>query len=375
MLSQWGMKVTALDGGRAALEAIRRRSGENNNYDLIILDANMPEMSGFDVAEEIRRQPELKNQMVMMLSSTAHPEEVERCQQIGRCSYITKPVSQSSLLNAMMDALYPGVRDSGLSVSAERKTTGLKILLAEDNEVNRLVATAILQKKGHEIVHAENGAKALEAVRQSRFDLILMDVQMPDMDGLQATAAIRALEQSSGRHTPIVAMTAHAMKGDRERFLAAGMDDYIAKPINSQELLAILSRVTARKPEAMELSSTVAQRSTVLFDRKRTMQILGDSQELFSEFAHVFLQKYQQQLNEIRGAIEQGDLQRLEWAAHTLLGSSVYFTTRDHLAPLQDLEIRARERNPASVEGLYREVEQVVGRLAEELRRVANAGP
>ncbi|HXG38293.1 MAG TPA: response regulator [Bacteroidota bacterium] len=375
MLSQWGMNVTAVDDGKAALEAVRQRSGGSNGYDLIILDANMPEMNGFDVAEEIHRLPGLKNQIVLMLSSTAHPEEVERCRKIGRCSYITKPVSQSSLLNAMMDALHPGMRGGGLPTYVEQKTTGLKILLAEDNEVNRLVATAILQKKGHEVVHAENGTQALEAVRQRRFDLILMDVQMPDMDGLQATAAIRAWEQSIGRHTPIVAMTAHAMKGDRERFLAAGMDDYIAKPINSQELLAILSRVAARAPHAVEQSPPEVQKSTVLFDRRRTMQILGDSQELFAEFVRIFLAKYEGYLQEIHRAIEDGDWPRLEWAVHTLLGSSVYFTTRDHLAPLQDLEICVRERKQMNLDGLYRQVKQVVDKLAEEIRRDANTGP
>jgi two-component system, sensor histidine kinase and response regulator len=212
-------------------------------------------MDGLMVAEKIRDHPDLSGSTVMMLSSAMPAGAIARCNELGVAGYFMKPVSQPELLSAILTAIGSApqrepIADAAPSVSPPSR---LSILLAEDNVVNRAVAAAILERRGHSLVHAVNGREAVEAAAREAFDLIFMDVQMPEMDGLEATSRIREAEQATGRHTPIAAMTAHAMAGDRERCLAAGMDEYISKPLNKAELLALLERISAgRKRKVAE---------------------------------------------------------------------------------------------------------------------------
>ena len=247
MLTNWGMRPASVDGGRVALIAIRQAAEAGTPFALLLFDGHMPEMDGWMLAAEIRRQPPLSRAPILMLTSAGHLKDAETLRDLGIAASLIKPVKQSELLAAIVKALGSQIRPASRPVpSVEidapvRAANRLRILLAEDNVVNQRVAIRLLEKQGHSIVLASNGREAVAAVEREAFDVVLMDVQMPDMSGLEATALIRRRELTTGDHLPIIAMTAHAMKGDREACLDAGMDSYISKPIQSAELYKVLA--------------------------------------------------------------------------------------------------------------------------------------
>ncbi len=255
MLVNWGMRPTLSAGGRAALAALREAASSREPFPLVLLDGHMPEMDGFHLAEQIRHSPELVGAAIMMLTSGGQTGDVARCRDLGIAAYMMKPIKQSALLEAILFALGTptGSRQpapaSLVTPVAPEPPRQLHILLAEDNNINQKVALRTLGKEGHTVVVAENGREVLEWLKTETFDLVLMDVQMPVMDGLETTAEIRRLEEGTGRHLPIIALTAHAMKGDRERCLDAGMDGYVSKPILIEELRKALSAVLSAASE------------------------------------------------------------------------------------------------------------------------------
>ncbi|MDP9144509.1 MAG: response regulator, partial [Actinomycetota bacterium] len=228
ILVNWGLKPTLVDSGRTAIQTMERAIKAGHRFELVLLDFQMPEMDGFQVAEEIKRHPELGTTTIMMLSSVGERGDGQRCRELGVAAYLTKPVRQSVLLDAILlvfaqtaaGPLKPADLVTRHTLREEHRH--LRILLAEDNQVNQLVATRILEKRGHTVVVVENGREALAALDRATFDLILMDVQMPVMDGREATLAIREGEQTRGGHIPIIAVTASAMKGDRDKCFACG---------------------------------------------------------------------------------------------------------------------------------------------------------
>ena len=247
LLSGWGMKPTLAADGMQALQTLTRALEADQPFPLVLTDANMPAMDGFQLAEEIRKQPALADATIMMLTSAGQRGDAARCCQLGLAGYLTKPIREAELLDAILRAT--GSTTAGTTpalVTCRATPEGakrLQVLLVEDNAVNQRLASCLLEKQGHSVVTAGNGREALEQTERRIFDLVLMDVQMPVMGGLEATAAIRRREKSSGGHLPIIAMTAHAMQGDRDRCLAAGMDDYVSKPIDSKRLLAVVQNV------------------------------------------------------------------------------------------------------------------------------------
>jgi two-component system sensor histidine kinase/response regulator len=256
MLQRWEMKPTPAGGGKEALAILSSAREAGNSYRLILTDMHMPNMDGFAFVERIRQRPEVCVATIMMLTSAGHRGDAARCKQLGVAAYLLKPIRQSELREAITRVL--GAREEKGAIplitryslqDARKPSDSLRILLAEDNLVNQRLATRLLEKRGHSVVVAGNGREAVAAHEKESFDLILMDVQMPEMDGLEATSAIREKENSSGKHLPIVALTAHAMKGDRERCMEAGMDEYLTKPIRPQELDEILKRFAARRAE------------------------------------------------------------------------------------------------------------------------------
>jgi CheY-like chemotaxis protein len=247
MLLAWQMNPQLTENGPEALTILERANTEGTPFSLILLDARMPGMDGFSVAERIKQDARLAKSAVIMLTSGGFRGDAARCRELGIQGYLTKPIKRSDLLEAINVVLGSQtgaeVSPSLVTLHSLRESRGrLRILLAEDNRVNQLLAVRLLEKRGHEVTVAGNGEEALEALDKQAFDLVLMDIQMPEMDGLQATAAIRKGEMKSGKHIPIIAMTAHAMVGDKERCLEAGMDDYIAKPIRPEELGDVLKR-------------------------------------------------------------------------------------------------------------------------------------
>ncbi len=255
MISAWHAKPVAVESGPKAMIALREGHGLGRTYPLILLDAQMPEMDGFALAECIKRNPEWDSATIMMLSSAGQRGDAMRCRELGVAAYLTKPVRQAELLDAILTALgtRPKKEARGHLITRHslREDHGhLRILLVEDNSVNQLLALRMLEKRGHAVTVVGNGREALDALETGLFDLVFMDVQMPIMDGLEATAAIRAKEKKSGGHVPIVAMTAHAMAGDEERCIAAGMDGYLSKPIRIDALSDVLRTYSPASSEA-----------------------------------------------------------------------------------------------------------------------------
>ena len=251
LLSGWGMRPAMAAGAQEAFALLDRSLDTGEPFPLALVDARMPEVDGFQFAKQIRMTPALAGMILVLLTSAGERGDGVRCRQLGIDGYLAKPAGEEQLLEAILHAAAGRAQESAPALVTRhslRESRSLHILLAEDNLVNQTVASRVLQKQGHSVVTAANGREALDCVKSQPFDLVLMDVQMPELDGFQATAAIRKLEQMSGGHLPIVAMTAHAMQGDRERCLAIGMDAYISKPIEAEALLTAVASYAA-KPE------------------------------------------------------------------------------------------------------------------------------
>jgi CheY-like chemotaxis protein len=233
------MAPEAVGSGPEALIRLQQEYDLGIPFRLVLADVNMPDSDGFALVEEIRQSRDFAGVAVIMATSATLGKDVERCRQLGITAHLTKPVRQSDLRAAILVGLGRGASDqpgARLRHHRRQRRRNLRILVAEDNLVNQKLATRLLEKAGHMVVVAANGRRALDALASENFDLVLMDVQMPEMDGLDAAAAIREQEYRTREHQPIIAMTAHAMKGDRERCLAAGMDGYVTKPIRPEDL-------------------------------------------------------------------------------------------------------------------------------------------
>jgi signal transduction histidine kinase/DNA-binding response OmpR family regulator len=263
----WGMNPILAESGGSALEKAELAMREGRPFPLVLLDAQMPEMSGFVMAEKLLQDASFGKPATIILTSSGMRGDAARCRALGVQAYLSKPIKRANLLEAIRVALGSngrgGATPSLVTSHSLREAQGmLRILLAEDNAVNQKLAARLLQKRGHTVAVAETGAAALRALGEREFDLILMDVQMPEMDGLEATAAIRKGEQATGRHIPIIAMTAHAMAGDRERCLEAGMDRYLSKPLKAAELfLAIESLYPAGGVSSPDQDGLLSSRS------------------------------------------------------------------------------------------------------------------
>ena len=248
-VAAWGMQATPAAGASEALEHLRSAAARKQRFDLVLTDLHMPDMDGFGLAEQIHGAPELTESVVLMLTSGEYGDDLTRCKELGVSAYLVKPIRRAELRLAIVKAVSEGsgrpweqpqvapVRQAVV----EQRESGCRILVAEDNVVNQRVVRAILEKAGHIVWLAGNGAQAIELMQKQTFDVVLMDIQMPEMDGVEATAAIRKMEIQTGAHMPIIALTAHAMTGDRERLISAGMDDYISKPIAPVALLDLVA--------------------------------------------------------------------------------------------------------------------------------------
>ncbi|HYA63246.1 MAG TPA: response regulator, partial [Candidatus Sulfotelmatobacter sp.] len=267
MLWRWNMKPFTVDGGEAALAALEAARQDGAPFQLILTDMLMPHMDGFKLIERIRQESLSAAATIVMLTSAGQRGDAERCRQLGVAAYLLKPIRQAELREAL--ALVLGAQQQHADIplvtrytlqGAREPVLALSILVAEDNVVNQRLIVRMLEKRGHRVTVAGHGAEVLRLLEQDSFDLILMDVQMPEMDGLTATARVRELERDSGQHIPIVAITAHAMKGDHERCLAAGMDGYLSKPIRPQELDELLDhQIASRRHASPEWLSPDAQ--------------------------------------------------------------------------------------------------------------------
>jgi PAS domain S-box-containing protein len=386
MLGNWHLRPTVVTSAEAALEELRRARAAGEPYPLMLLDAVMPGPDGFALAEGLRAQPGLVGTTIMMLAPTGRPGGVERCREAGISAALLKPIKQSELLNLILDELAAaGITSSRPARPAAERTERpqavrpLRVLLAEDSTVNQRLATRILEKQGHAVTVAVNGREAVTALERGQFDLVLMDVQMPEMDGLEATVQIRAAEQGTGRHVPIIALTAHAMKGDRERCLAAGMDGYVAKPIQAGELLATigevlraLGRLETVGEEIVNPAAPAAEPGEPAgsgdFDREEALGRVGGEADLLRELAEMFLAESPGWMAAIAAALAAGDADAVRRKAHTLKGSvGTFGARRAREAALQMEEIGGTgdltRAGPA-----WAELQKAVGALERALR-------
>ena len=339
----WGMRPTTAACAREALKLIRLRTDGGEPFDIVLTDLHMPEMDGFELVEEFRRfSADTKH--VLMLTSGEHHGDLARARALGIAAYLTKPVRRRELRAAIAAAVGDenpsGERaDSVMSRRLRRASEvgagvrSLHILLAEDNEVNQLVACGILKQAGHTVEVAQNGAEVVPMLAARPFDVVLMDIQMPGMDGFQATAAIRETEKQTGTHISVIAMTAHAMAGYKERCLAAGMDGYVTKPIRHELLVQALAECQRAQTAARDVGGPVPANNSgsskpadaearveSQFDTKDLVERLMGDKDLAKQLAGVFVDRMPGQLASLADAIGNADAQAATLAAHSIKG-------------------------------------------------------
>ncbi len=374
MLRNWGMKPSAVAGASEALAVLRRAYGAGEPFALVLTDANMPDVDGFALAEQIKRDTQLSSTVIMMLTSGDRPGDVTRCEQVGVAAYLLKPIKQSELFDAVAMALGITTPEDEVSQAAvtERpsRIRPLRVLLAEDSLVNQKLAVGLLEKHGHTVVVANHGREAIAAWESQPFDLVLMDVQMPEMDGFEATAVIRTKEKRTAAHIPIVAMTAHAMKGDRERCLEAGMDAYIAKPIRAQEVFDTIEAVLGGSAQAAAPPEQAPPGEQALDWSEALRAVKGDHALLQTVVAAV-LQESPRMMRAVRRAIADGDAAALRLAAHTLKGSIRYFGPSPAYDHAVCLERMGEQGNLQNAQGILAALEKEMGRLTPLLLDLA----
>ena len=371
-LLQWGMKPTLVSSGWAALAELRRAREAGQPTPLVLLDAQMPQLDGFQTASKIKQDPELVAATIMMLTSCGQRGDADRCREVGISAYLSKPVRQAELREAILRVLGSATQQDEPSQLVTRHTLKearrhLRVLLADDNAINRELAVRILTKRGHAVSIVPNGKLAVEALEAKNFDVVLMDLQMPEMDGFEATAAIRRMEQGTGTHVPILAMTAHAMKSDRERCLTMGMNGYISKPIQAQELIELVESFTGEGgPIDMESDS-----ASMVVDWETALGRVGGDEELLSDLAKLFLEESSRMLSTVQQAVEGNSASELQRAAHSMKGSVSTFSAQHAFDAALKLERLARAGEMAGVDEAFAALAVEVGRLRTALESLS----
>ncbi len=364
MLESFGCRPFAVEDGETALRWLQAAAEAGEPYKLVLLDMHMPGMDGAEVGRRIKAEASLRETSLLLLTSIGVREEEARLKEIGFAAYLNKPLKQSQLYNAMVELLSQQGQEVECDLAVKSKQAPARraaesrpqrvarILLAEDNAVNQRLALKLLGKAGHEVTAVANGRQALAALREKSYDLVLMDVQMPEMDGYEATAAIRQHE-GSARHTPIIAMTAHAMKGDREACLAAGMDDYLSKPLKLEELMAVIEKWagTGRAAEVAPLDWAALRE-----------QVDGD-ESFLRDLIELFLTDAPGRIERLRRAIAEGNEQAIKLEAHSLKGASGNIKATRLWESFTRLERMASEGAVAEAGAVLAEVEEELARL------------
>jgi two-component system, sensor histidine kinase and response regulator len=369
---RWQMRPTSVTGGREALAALEKAAAAGRPFHLVLLDANMPELDGFAVAEQISANPHLSGAVIMMLTSSGQYGDAARCRDVGISAYLTKPIKAADLGEAIArvlsrvtlpTSLTPA--QSAIHAPAAATVKAVKILLAEDNIVNQQVAVGLLTRRGHQITVASNGREALDAIRRESFDLVLMDVQMPEMSGFEVTQAVREDEKTSGEHLRIIAMTAHAMIGDRDRCFAAGMDGYLSKPINQKMLFAVVEQ--AAEGEAKPPVEALAK-STVM-NRADALERLGGDVELLADVIKIFLEDCPARLTAIKVAVDARDAAGIRAAAHALKGAASNISATSLFEAAQVMERIGDESRLDAASAAFRVVAAEAASVMDTLRR------
>ncbi len=376
MLRDWQFEVLTAPSAESALQSLQIAADSGRAFRLVIVDSHMAGMDGFAFVQEIQRRPGLAEATLLMLSPAARPEDLTRGDDAGVTTYLTKPVQHSELLDAILEALRmrePRRLPVKVQTSPpKRRPSGrrLHILLAEDHPVNRELVVTLLTQEGHRVDTAPSGGQALRLARSERFDLIVMDVQMPELDGLEVTRLIREGEKQTGRHVPITALTARAMKGDRELCLAAGVDAYLSKPVKRPQLLDLIRRLTHAPPSEavpeVEVDTPITV-STENVDLPRLLDQIGGDPKIVRRLIEICLQALPDQLSDIRSAAARRDDQTLARAAHAVKGAVANFATGTAYAAARRLEQAARKADWAEIGLAQSDFEQQINDLVSQL--------
>ena len=368
----WRMRPEAVSDAESALSRMRAAANTDNPFKLILTDASMPEVDGFTLAGQIQQDPNLGT-IVMMLSSLDRPMEIQRCESLGIRSYLVKPVKQSELFDAIVLALIGDAPLREAAVNNARSTRSLSVLLAEDSLANQKLALGLLGRWGHRVTVAQDGMEALRAIAKENFDVVLMDVQMPNLDGLQTTEEIRRQERQTGRHLSIVAMTAHAMKGDREKCLAAGMDAYVSKPVRPLELRQAIETLCGGVSSVQSTLEVVSETPKFNGGGGRHVDwpvamtaVQGDS-ELLREVIAAALEEWPQLLDQLRQSIDTKDWTTIRRIAHTIKGNLRTFAARGK-DTAHRLEQAAENKVPDEISQLTQSLAAQLELVMEELR-------
>jgi PAS domain S-box-containing protein len=385
MLENIGVRTAIASSGAECIDLLLTGADTNDPFDLVLLDMQMPSMDGEQTLQEIKSHPELNKTVVIVLTSIGKRGDAARLEAIGCAGYLLKPIKQTQLYDAIAAVL--GRKDAPTKPNtsqlvtrhtiAEGKRTGEWILLAEDNPVNQKLTVAMLQKAGYSVEVVENGAQAIEAWRSKPYRLILMDVQMPEMDGFEATRFIREHE-ASGQHIPIIAMTAHAMSGDRDRCLAAGMDDYLSKPLEREDVLATLEKWLSKtspvpqEPAPAEPGEAAPSTKDDPIDMEAAMPRFGDDHAFFVELLSEFIDHMDERIDLFHRALEHEDAKELARMAHNLKGAASNFNAQPLTDYAYELELQARSGNMTKAREWIDKIQDEAPRLRQFLRRQLN---
>ncbi|MFH1550015.1 MAG: response regulator, partial [Planctomycetota bacterium] len=379
ILESFGCEPAAVATGAKGIETLVDAARSGNPYKMVFLDNYMPGMDGEQTAREIKANPEISDVEIVMLTSAKRRGDVSRFDAIGCAGYLVKPVKQSQLYDTIITVLCIGENRKTKKTTIVTRDTALlpriqkaKILLVEDNPVNQKLAAKLLERVGLHCVVADNGEDALKALSGDRYDLVLMDIQMPVMNGFEATRAIREREGSE-RHTPIIAMTAHAMQGDRERCLKAGMDDYLSKPLNRKEMFSVIEKwvkasLTDSHPAREKASSKISASRNSPIDLDSALERAGGDREFLNELIETFLEHTPEQINLLDGAAQKGGAESVAGSAHSIKGSAGNLSA-DSIASLAEvIEKMAKSGDISTISPILEKLKDEVKRLMKHFQ-------
>ncbi len=377
MCSGWGYRSATTSDGVDALLMLEEAAKGKDPFKLVLLDQQMPGLNGLDVASLISSRPELVDSRMLLLSSSLNRSETERAFQLGVSRALSKPVKRATLLEVILETFCISGDGSGGALEQQRTPVPfpglnpfvrpLKVLVAEDNHINQTIAKRRLEKMGHTVTVAENGAEAVDFALKNRFDCILMDIQMPDMDGFEATGKIREQERKTGAEPHfIVAMTAHAMKGDAERCLAGGMNDYVSKPFKSERLREVLNSAVKNPLVDESLDSTTKKSSKSTFEERLLSMDVEDREDILST-AQCFVNTLNEDIYALYASLEKADFERITFIAHTIKGMMFLYAAPEDIQFADALEAECKKKDLAKVKEKISVFEGSLRQLIDEV--------